>query len=462
MTLILTVFFTLFTNNTLAASQTPSDDDSTPTAVSPALPDSYDWPIQSNEIEGWPLGPQVQAETAIIMEASSGGILYGKNIDEVRYPASITKVLTTLVALEHSSMDEKVTFSENAIWGIDRDSTQIGIKIGETLTMEQCFYGIMLASANEVAYAVAEHVGGSMDGFVEMMNTKAKELGCTNTHFVNSHGLHDDNHYTTAHDMALISRAALNNESFRKITDTDHYVIPATNLTAEERWLDNHQKMLRNTKYHYDGCIGGKTGYTSMAGNTLVTYADRNDIELICVVLKDHGAAAYSDTAALLDYGYTNFQKVTLDTAKRITSNKILSFDQQFIQGRPQEDIAILPKDTNAMIPITADLQDLEKKSTVQKYCKKTDYYYHDQLVATSSLLLPKVLPSPPMLNVNIKTSDAASEAVFQKGLNAFQQLPNWKYPLIGLILIAIVFYIVTLITHFKRKRKRKRKKRRR
>ena len=174
----------------------------------------------------WPEdAPPVTSEAAIVMEASTGAILYSKNIHEEFYPASITKILTTLLAIENSSLSEIVTFSKKAVFDVDLDSSRIGIDVGEELTMEQSLYGIMLASANEVSYAVAEHISGDVDSFADLMNARAKELGCTNTNFVNPNGLPDPNHYTSAYDMALISRAAINNDIFREITGTRTYKI---------------------------------------------------------------------------------------------------------------------------------------------------------------------------------------------------------------------------------------------
>ena len=268
--------------------------------------------IQTNEIEGWPDGPVVEAESAIIMEASTGTILYEKNINDPHYPASITKIMTTLLAIENSSLDEIVTFSTEAVFGIERNSSHIGIDVGEQLTMEQCLYGIMLASANEVSYAVAEHVAGDLDTFVQMMNDRAAELGCLNTNFVNANGLPDENHYTTVYDMALITKAALKNDIFRKISSTKTYSIPPTNIQSETRYFENHHRMVRNTKYYYDGCFGGKTGYTIAAKNTLVTFANKNNMDLICVTMKTDGTQVYIDTAALLDYGFNNFQKINI------------------------------------------------------------------------------------------------------------------------------------------------------
>ncbi|BCN33009.1 D-alanyl-D-alanine carboxypeptidase family protein [Anaeromicropila herbilytica] len=260
----------------------------------------------------WPKGPSVTSDAAIIMDANTGLILYEKNIHKRFYPASITKILTTLLAIENCSLNEIVTFSRTAIFGIERDSSHIGIDVGEKLTVEQCLYGIMLESANEVAYGIAEHVAGNMKSFADLMNQKAKELGCKDSHFVNSNGLHNDKHYTSAYDMALISKAAISNSTFRKVTSTVSYVIPPTNIQKESRYLTNHHKMLRSTCYHYDGCIGGKTGYTTISKNTLVTFAKKGDLELICVVMHSDPVHQYTDTAELLDFGFNNYTAYNL------------------------------------------------------------------------------------------------------------------------------------------------------
>lgn len=287
-------------------------------------PDAYFEPIQSNTIAGWPQGPAVWAESAVVLDIDSGTFLYAKNIDATKYPASITKIMTTLLALEHARLDERVTFSKNAIFGIERNSSHIGIRPGEILSMEECIYGMMLASANEVCLAVAEHVGGSVDAFVEMMNQKALELGCTNTHFTNPNGLPDEQHYTTAHDMALIAQAAYKNPKFRKVIQTKVSSIPTTNMCGEVRWFQNHHKMILDGDYYYEGCTGGKTGFTQAALNTLVTYAERNGRRLVCVSLRTNGRQVYTDTAALLNYGFDHFQNITLYSRNDNAATKML------------------------------------------------------------------------------------------------------------------------------------------
>ena len=246
---------------------------------------AYAKTIDSNQIEGWPQGPQIYAESAVVMEASTGTILYNKDMDMVNYPASITKIMTALVVLENCSLDEIVTYSYYATHSIEAGSSTIGTTEGEELTVEESLYALLLESANECGNGLAEHVAGSIDAFVEMMNAKAVELGCANTHFVNPHGLHNPEHYTTAHDMALIMQAALQNEDFVRISGTAKYQMRATNKDDEITYMTNHHCMIApyrgSSAYLDDTVIAGKTGGTTEAKNTLVTAAERSGMTLI-------------------------------------------------------------------------------------------------------------------------------------------------------------------------------------
>lgn len=297
------------------------------TAVSPAAvcategtepPAAYYEAVQTDTLANWPQGPAIYAESGILVDLDTQEILYSKNIDKQLYPASITKIMTTLVAIESSSPEEPVTFSQHALDSIEWDSSNIGCRLNETLTMEQCWYAMMLNSANEVCCGVAEHISGSIEAFVEKMNQKAAELGCTNTHFSNPNGLPDETHYTTAHDMALIANAAYQNETFRQVFSTRQYEIPPTPQYTETRYLYNHHKMMQpDTEYYYEGCLGGKTGYTETALNTLVTIASRNGKNLLCVTMRTQGRQVYTDTASLFDYGFS--QTFPADEAALLT-----------------------------------------------------------------------------------------------------------------------------------------------
>ena len=269
----------------------------------------------------WPGGPDISADGAIVIEANTGSILYQKNIYDRFYPASTTKILTTLVALENSELNEIVTVSYAADNYVSKTSSRMGLVEGEQLTMEQALYGIMLESANEATYAVGEHVGGSIARFIKMMNAKAESLGCEHSHFANSHGLHDEDHYTCPYDLALIARDAYKNETFMEITGTATYAMPETNKNPA-RLLTNHHWFLNKTM-RYDYCIGGKTGATTQAGYALVTYAKKDGMTVIAVVMHaETWAKVYNDTKTLLDY--------TFDTFKTYKMSDLVASDTEF------------------------------------------------------------------------------------------------------------------------------------
>ncbi len=264
--------------------------------------------------------PSVMAETAILMDAESGEILFDKNADQKMFPASITKLMTILLALEHGELTDEITFSHDAVYSIEFGSAHIAIQEGETLTLEQVLRAIILRSANEASNGVAEYVAGDVAAFAARMTERAKELGCTTTNFVNANGLHDENHYTTAHDMALIAQELLKHEEYRSMMSETYYEIPPTEKQEETRYLHGQHQMLNEPSlYYYEDAIGGKTGFTSEALNTLVTYAERDGMTLIAVVMKCNGAEHYTDTAALFDYGFANYESAKLFSAADYT-----------------------------------------------------------------------------------------------------------------------------------------------
>lgn len=255
--------------------------------------------------------PTIQSEGAVVIDAATGTVLYGKNQNTRYYPASITKLMTALLVLENCQLGDTVTFSRTATENLESGAVSLKLTEGDKLTVEQCLYGLLLKSANDVANGLAEKVSGSVSGFAGLMNQKAAALGCTGTHFVNPNGLNDSNHYTTPYDMALIARAAFQNDTLRKIDTTLSYKFPATKNAGERTITMGHKMMYSTDSRYYPGIIGGKTGYTSKAGNTLVTGAEKNGVRLIAVVMKSK-STHYADTKALLDYGFaksTNTQE---------------------------------------------------------------------------------------------------------------------------------------------------------
>lgn len=299
--------------------------------------------ISTNEIQGWPAGPEIASDTGILMEAQTGTVVYAKGADELRYPASITKLMTLLLAVENSSLDETVTFTETGVRDVAPDSGNIGMQLGETMSMEDCLYAMILYSANEVSAQIAEYVGGTEENFITMMNQRAAEIGCTNTNFVNASGLPDTNQYTTARDMALIFREGLKNDTFREVIGTPTYYIEPTNLNSETRKLHTHIPLFaEESALYYEGCLGGKSGMTNDAGYTLVTGVRQNGVTYIAVVMRGADMNEVSmDSRLLYDYGFQNFQKTEYRTGNVIiprgTGTESVTVREEEINGRKME-----------------------------------------------------------------------------------------------------------------------------
>ena len=290
-------------------------------------------PIQSNEIDNWPAGPQIGAQAAILMDANTGVILYSKNIHERLYPASTTKIMTALLAMERGNLDDMVEFSHEAVFSVPADGSNMGMDEGESITLEECLYGIMVASANEAANAAGEYVSGSIEDFVSLMNERAQEIGCTDTHFVNPNGLHDSQHYTSAYDLALISSLFFRNEMLCKISNTARHHFEAT-ATQPDDFYKNNKHQLINGEIPYEGILGGKTGFTSDSRQTLVTCAEKNGMRLVCVVFKEESPDQFTDTVELFDYGFHNFQVLNISENEEkynIESTGFLQIEMTFL-----------------------------------------------------------------------------------------------------------------------------------
>ena len=253
--------------------------------------------------------------SAILVEAETGEVIFEKNADSRIYPASTTKILTAYLGLLLNDPDRQVTISASAM-DVEEGSSMIPLSFGETVRFEDLIYATVLRSGNEGANAIAETVSGSIPAFAELMNTAAESFGCVATHFTNPHGLHDENHYTTARDMALIARTAMQNETFRDIVRRDRYEMPEDNI-YKARTLPTNNRFMRNTAdnaetYYPDG-IGIKTGNTSAAGYCYVGAAERDGVTLIsCVFHARSDAARYTDTIKLMDYGFTQYTGVSI------------------------------------------------------------------------------------------------------------------------------------------------------
>lgn len=369
----------LLSENTLAASATTVKEENI--AANQALT------VETNEVANWPEGPVVSAESAILIELDTGVILYEKNIHAHEYPASTTKILTTLIAAEECSLDEVVTFSADAVYGIPSDSNHVAMDVGDTLTMQKCLEAILIRSANEVSYAVAEHISGTWDAFADLMNERAAELGCVDSHFVNPNGLPDENHYTSAYDLAMIGRAFFSNELLCQIT-----LMPQLHIEKEDGDLydNNAMELIPGGEYEYEYLVGCKTGYTDTARNCLVSCAEKDGMKLICVVLKDETPYHYEDTIALFNYGFSNFEKVNVSQAEtkyNIESSGFYSDNDIFGSSKPilelnSEDCVILPK--------TLDFEDLTSEitydTTEENQVALIEYSYEGRSLGTASV----------------------------------------------------------------------------
>jgi D-alanyl-D-alanine carboxypeptidase (penicillin-binding protein 5/6) len=256
--------------------------------------------------------PEIGSETAVLLDADTGQVLYQKDMDKRMYPASITKIMTGMLALRNGSISDIVTISDEAVRTVDSDSANIALSPGERLTLEQALYAVSIASANDAANGIAESVGGTIEAFTAMMNTAAEEAGAMNTHFCNANGLPDDDHYTTAHDMALITSQALKTPGFTEIFGEKRYKIPPTNKQPETRIVNSSNRFL-NGNMNYNGMLISKAGWTIDAQHTLVSAAERDGTTLIAVVMKAADSMVkWTDTVALLDYGFEQFRRVTI------------------------------------------------------------------------------------------------------------------------------------------------------
>lgn len=411
--------------------------------------------------------PKVNSSAAILMEAKTGAILYEKNPDEKHYPASITKILTTLVALENADLDDNIKFTRKVLDAVEQDSSRIGVEPKEVISLENCLYAVMLASANDVSAGVADNIGGSVKKFAKMMNKKAEELGCKNSNFVNPHGLHNKKHYTTAYDMALITQAAIQNEDFCKISSTLTHVIPKTKKTVEKRYLYNHHKMLQDTSYHYDGIEYGKTGYTTKAGNTLVSVAKKGDLELICVVLEAEGYQnAYKDTKKLFNYGFENYHIVTpledFSLSEKLVHTKY--FESVTVDEMKKLEPSI-DMDYQVVLPQSIDKDDLSYKFYISPDDETSLLGNLDILNGEEKLTRLPISYEPPLDKIEIErqpeiihvTNDDSMPVRIIKRALAHRNL--LAFLIVSCILVLIMIIGVHSIIGSQKRRKRKLKK---
>ena len=447
-------------------------------------------PVESNQLPGWPQGPTISARSAILIEAETGTILYAKNIHNQEYPASTTKILTALIASERCQMDEMVTFSHDAIYDTPYDSNHIALDVGESITMEQCLNAILIRSANEVSYGVAEHITGTCwEDFASIMNERAKELGAINTNFVNPNGLPDENHYTTAYDLAMIGKAFFANEILCNMTTTRMLKIPASDTQPDNITEVNQMGLVRGNSYAYEYLVGCKTGYTNASRSSLISCAQKDGMKLICVVLRDEAPYQYEDTLALYEYGFSNFQKLNVsqhDTKYQMDSQGLF-YSEKDIFGSSKS-ILTLNSEDYIVIPNSADFADISSSISYETASKNqaalVTYTYGDWVVGTASIDFTGSLESAyefdpsedmyaesdPAANAGDAPAESADnnvdstqggKDVTTRETSLFAQIGKWLLKalliLISLIALGLIILLIRRQVVIRRRRRRRR-----
>lgn len=387
----------------------------------------------------------LSGEGAILIDADTGQVLYEKNSHLKLHPASTTKIMTGILAIELGHMDDIVTIDEEVV-SLTRGS-HVALEPGEQMLFKDLLNALLIESANDSALAIAKHLSGSIEEFATLMNEKAKELGALDTKFVNPNGLTDENHLTTAYDLSLMAKYAMKNETFSKIVSNYTYTIPKTNKKDEERHLWSSNKLLFSTDkiyvdgnyvpIQYEGITGVKTGYTTEAGNCLVASATRGNQNLIAVILKSNGLEVFSDIHKLLNYGFENFEKANITVKNKFVDNiEINNGVIPVVAGITSDNLMIsIPKNTldkiRAEVKINEDIQAPIKNGQT---LGKVEYYLDDEYLGNvniSSTLDIEEIPSP---------------TIFEKILD------RWYIVLI----VAIILLRFAVIMNKKKRRKRR------
>lgn len=439
----------------------------------------------SSSASEWPTPPEIESAAAVVIEASTGSVLYNKSAYDAFPPASTTKLMTSLLAIEQCPLSDIVTCSKDCINSIPSDSSRIGLIAGESLDMENALYAILLASANEVSYAVGEHVGGTMESFVSMMNQRAADLGCVNTHFMNPHGLDDPEHYSCPYDLALIAKKAIEYTTFRRVSGSYNHQIPETNKNVARYIANTHPFIKKNVVY--EGVFAGKTGHTSKAGNCLVTCAERDGMTLICAIMKaPNSTAVYNDTVTLLNYVFKNFTLTPLAASETISKNAfpILFEDEEALIAEVSSPLSV--NDASLVLPSGASYLDLTKEVTLnpsiafeegENVIGEVLYYYSGNYVGSAEIIYHSeeaviVEPSPTPVPTETPASVTNAENTTGTGttltgkditvsspVSGTEQTDDNLHPLIiGIIAVAVILlaglYIVLIELPYRKKKK--------
>jgi serine-type D-Ala-D-Ala carboxypeptidase (penicillin-binding protein 5/6) len=325
--------------------------------------------------------PEVSADSAVLIDAATGTVLYSKNMDTAYPPASTTKVMTALLTLENTKLDDMVTVGAKVPFV---DGSKIGLADGEQLAVKDLLYGLNLMSGNDCAEALAEHIGGSLENFAVMMNKRAKELGCSNTNFVNPHGLYNENHKISAKDLALIMSELSKHSDYREIASTYAYKIPPTNKHPEGIHLGNSNLLLnKNSKYYYQAAEAGKTGYTVQSLFSYVASASKNGQRLVVALVHDKNKNYYDDTKKLFEYGFNNFELAKLCSKGEIVET--FAEDSLKVPLKASQDYFYVKEKNSTEVP---------KLTLSETSLKDKSFKVGDKIMTASIALSDKKLPS--------------------------------------------------------------------
>ncbi|SEQ16569.1 D-alanyl-D-alanine carboxypeptidase [Lachnospiraceae bacterium RM5] len=431
--------------------------------------------------------PEIYAECGVLLDASTNTVLYDKNCHQQMYPASITKILTTLVALEEGNLTDMVHYYHYDVYSLEYGDAHIGRQEGEELSLKDSLYAVMLASANECSYAVAEYVARKTDAYTEkietmkkekggaepddeaksiaaievfsdIMNERAKKAGALNSNFCNPNGLFNENHYTSCYDMAMITKDAIKNDTFLEIESNTTYQIPATNLQPETQYIANRHKMLYpDNENYYEGILGGKTGFVTQSGNTLVTFVKRGDTTLISVVMNSNAQNVYNDTKLLLDYGFNNYSDINPSESEKCLSDTNDEINAS-LKDSLKDYYECLSYDTSSkcILPNNISLSDCTKKiescinftdinSLDLSTCPTTDaccigYYYNNIKVGNLHIKLDNKKASEIKKKIQTKHEEKISK---EKKSNFIKKLLKI---LIFIIILLIIIYVIGII----------------
>lgn len=405
---------------------------------------------------------------ALLLETNSDITLYGLNIHEKNYPASLTKIMTVLLALENGNLSDVLTVSATALEGLHESGSTAGLMEGEQMTLENLLYCTMVSSANEACNVIAEYISGSVEAFVELMNARAQELGCLGTHFANPHGLHDEDHYTTAYDLSLIAKKALEYESFRTICNTSTYTVPATNLSGE-RQLSTTNELIQtsgSSGYRYSKAAGVKTGFTSPAQCCLVSTADDGNLSLLLVILHaprqedENGnwvSRSFPEAINLFEYGFDSFQRSTIMSTlypvAEVTVNQ--SAGAQTVALAPVTEVrSVIDEDYDPNdVVLEIDIPNTTVNAPVEagQVLGSVTVVYRDMILGRSDLAAI--------------TSIARSEITHKaESTKAYVENNWWKW-MVGILLAAVlclIIYVVLMRIYYRQQRKKKLAARRR